>query len=265
MAVQLESLVPDDVEPGGDGVVLTRLANRLVNRIPMLCRLKTFYDGKETVPTKAVPRNMDVTSSDIYRRFVDICPMNLASTIANAVITSEKPTGFRLVSDKAIRSTAADDMWQKSGMNLKSLNMLRDASIYGAAYAQAWSTPNPAYISRLSPWDTVVSDDKSAAIVYSYDADEGTENIALYRLVRDDKGNVTDVYGRVARREVESRTLPTDSPDYEDAVFFDILAEELARRDLGEDCDDLGALTGRMDEYMDEFEANGIENLTLDV
>ena len=195
MAVQLESLVPDDVEPGGDGVVLTRLANRLVNRIPMLCRLKTFYDGKETVPTKAVPRNMDVTSSDIYRRFVDICPMNLASTIANAVITSEKPTGFRLVSDKAIRSTAADDMWQKSGMNLKSLNMLRDASVYGAAYAQAWSTPNPAYISRLSPWDTVVSDDKSAAIVYSYDADEGTENIALYRLVRDDKGNVTDVYG----------------------------------------------------------------------
>ena len=85
MAVQLESLVPDDVEPGGDGVVLTRLANRLVNRIPMLCRLKTFYDGKETVPTKAVPRNMDVTSSDIYRRFVDICPMNLASTIANVV------------------------------------------------------------------------------------------------------------------------------------------------------------------------------------
>ena len=62
-----------------------------MNRIPMLCRLKTFYDGKETVPTKAVPRNMDVTSSDIYRRFVDICPMNLASTIANAVITSEKP------------------------------------------------------------------------------------------------------------------------------------------------------------------------------
>lgn len=53
--------------------------------------------------------------------------------------------------------------------------------------------------------------------------------------------------------------------DYEDAVFFDILAEELARRDLGEDCDDLGALAARIDEYMDEFEANGVENLTLDV
>ena len=53
--------------------------------------------------------------------------------------------------------------------------------------------------------------------------------------------------------------------DYEDAVFFDILAEELARRDLGEDCDDLGALTARMDEYMDEFEQSGVANLTLDV
>ncbi len=53
--------------------------------------------------------------------------------------------------------------------------------------------------------------------------------------------------------------------DYEDAVFFDILAEELARRDLGEDCEDLSALAARMDEYMDEFEANGVENLTLDV
>lgn len=53
--------------------------------------------------------------------------------------------------------------------------------------------------------------------------------------------------------------------DYEDAVFFDILAEELARRDLGEDCDDPDMLSARMDEYMDEFEQNGIENLTLDV
>ena len=53
--------------------------------------------------------------------------------------------------------------------------------------------------------------------------------------------------------------------DYEDTVFYEILAEELARRDLGEDCDDLAALTSRMDEYMDEFEANGVENLTLDV
>ena len=53
--------------------------------------------------------------------------------------------------------------------------------------------------------------------------------------------------------------------DYEDAVFFDILAEELSRRDLGEDINDFGALTARMDEYMAEFEKNGVANLTVDL
>ena len=54
--------------------------------------------------------------------------------------------------------------------------------------------------------------------------------------------------------------------DYEDAVFFDILAEELARRDMSEEHlnpDDLNELTARMDSYMNEFELNGIENISL--
>ena len=55
--------------------------------------------------------------------------------------------------------------------------------------------------------------------------------------------------------------------DYEDAVFFHILAEELARRDMrgdGLDDTDTEALALRMDEYMSEFEKNGIANLRLD-
>ena len=55
--------------------------------------------------------------------------------------------------------------------------------------------------------------------------------------------------------------------DYEDAVFFGILAEELARRDMisdGLDDTDTEALALRMDEYMSEFEKNGIANLRLD-
>jgi len=55
--------------------------------------------------------------------------------------------------------------------------------------------------------------------------------------------------------------------DYEDAVFFDILAEELARRDMSEEHlnpDDVNELTARMDNYMSEFEINGIENISLD-
>ena len=49
--------------------------------------------------------------------------------------------------------------------------------------------------------------------------------------------------------------------DYEDAVFFDILAEELARRDLGledHEPEDYTELTARMDEYLDEFDRSGL-------
>ena len=56
--------------------------------------------------------------------------------------------------------------------------------------------------------------------------------------------------------------------DYEDAMFFDILAEELARRDLGlEDSDpeDLSALSARMEEYLDEFDKNGLDAVSVDL
>lgn len=55
--------------------------------------------------------------------------------------------------------------------------------------------------------------------------------------------------------------------DYEDAVFFDILAEELARRDMLEanlNQDDVTELTNRMNDYMDEFEKNGFENIVVE-
>ena len=55
--------------------------------------------------------------------------------------------------------------------------------------------------------------------------------------------------------------------DYEDAVFFEILAEELARRDM--DYADIGPdkydeLASRMDEYISEFEKNGVENISIE-
>ena len=56
--------------------------------------------------------------------------------------------------------------------------------------------------------------------------------------------------------------------DYEDAVFFDILAEELARRDLGleeYDPEDFTELNARMDEYMNEFEKNGLNAISVDI
>ena len=55
--------------------------------------------------------------------------------------------------------------------------------------------------------------------------------------------------------------------DYEDAVFFDILSEELARRDIeesGGNADDIAELAVAMDGYLAEFEKNGITNLRVD-
>ena len=55
--------------------------------------------------------------------------------------------------------------------------------------------------------------------------------------------------------------------DYEDAVFFDILAEELARRDMNYvpiSSQNYDELVERMDEYMEEFERNGTDRLQLE-
>ena len=55
--------------------------------------------------------------------------------------------------------------------------------------------------------------------------------------------------------------------DYEDAIFFDILAEELARRDMDFapiDKSNDSELSRRIDEYMEEFEMNGLNNVTVD-
>ena len=56
--------------------------------------------------------------------------------------------------------------------------------------------------------------------------------------------------------------------DYEDAVFFEILAEELARRDMqneGISQDDYEELMQRINEYIEEFDENGLENLSVDM
>lgn len=54
--------------------------------------------------------------------------------------------------------------------------------------------------------------------------------------------------------------------DYEDTIFFEILAEELARRDMDYEPvsrENYDELVSRMDEYIAEFEANGTDNLVL--
>lgn len=56
--------------------------------------------------------------------------------------------------------------------------------------------------------------------------------------------------------------------DYEDTVFYEILAEELARRDIiaeGGNENDTERLTERIGVYIAEFEKNGTDNISLDL
>ncbi len=54
---------------------------------------------------------------------------------------------------------------------------------------------------------------------------------------------------------------------YEDNVFFQILAEELSRRDMDYPDiteDNYNELTDRMERYMDEFQVSGVDRLVLE-
>ena len=56
--------------------------------------------------------------------------------------------------------------------------------------------------------------------------------------------------------------------NYEDVVFYEILAEELALRDLdGESLtrENYGALMERIDTYLDEFDEHGTEHISIDL
>ena len=54
---------------------------------------------------------------------------------------------------------------------------------------------------------------------------------------------------------------------YEDNVFYEILAEELSRRDMQYpeiNEDNYDEIVGRMDRYMSEFRASGLDHLILE-
>lgn len=55
--------------------------------------------------------------------------------------------------------------------------------------------------------------------------------------------------------------------EYENNVFFQILAEDLARRDMNDvpiDESNYDEFTQRIDTYIDEFEAHGTDNITVE-
>ena len=82
-------------------------------------------------------------------------------------------------------------------------------------------------------------------------------------------GVLIEDYGdhAIPSRAYEEGGIHEAIADYEDAVFFDILAEEMARRDMEEEQvnpeTNLDSLSMRMDAYLDEFEISGVDHLRV--
>ncbi|NMM98147.1 hypothetical protein [Bifidobacterium olomucense] len=208
---QTTSIVQDDTEPDGDGMTLTRLAVALGEGQPLRCFEKTFYDGTETIPTLAIPRGVDDRSVPIYRRFAQIGHVNLARIIVDAAVSRQRINGFRLVNDKTMRSTAADDMYARSRMSVKAPKCFRDVGVHGRSYLYVTGPNDNNLVEHLSPWQCYATED--AACVYAYDEVNQVERLMLLRLVKDKDGGVSDVYVRTASRASEKRTLIRESDD----------------------------------------------------
>lgn len=82
-------------------------------------------------------------------------------------------------------------------------------------------------------------------------------------------GVVTEVYNGevIPSRAFAEGGIHEAIMDYEDNVFFDILAEDLARRDMADapiDESNYDELASRIDAYINEFEEHGTDNILLD-
>ena len=209
MAV-FSSLITSDND-SDDAYWLTTLANQLADDIPRLCKLRTFYDGAETVPVAQIPAGVDVSAYAVYQRFVELCPANFARIIADSVSSRQKPIGFRSVSDKAQRSEEADKAWRSHHMDVKARSVMHDVAVYGSGYFMVTSLENPDRVTALSPWTARVSPNGDNAIYYDYDATSNRESITVARLIRNDDGSVKEVYSRTAVRDAERPSILLES------------------------------------------------------
>jgi len=98
---------------------------------------------------------------------------------------------------------------------------------------------------------------------------DNVESLLFSNCLKCGMPSLTDSSGGNAKPSVdfENGGIHEAIADYEDSVFFEILAEELARRDMDFEPigpENLNELTDRIDEYIEEFEQNGINNISLD-
>lgn len=207
------SIVDGDDEPGGDGWTLTVLAQRLGRRIPLMCFEKLMREGRESIPTQAIPKGVDQSKYAIYKRYTMLGKINLADTIITAVTDRQRPNGFRLVSEAGEDDMKADNMYRDCHMDRTLPRLCDDVATHGQSFVAVSTGRGEQYIRRVSPWCAEMSDDGDDAIIYWYDKAQSIERIMLMRLTRDETGNPASVYSRTAWHETDSRTLVDENDE----------------------------------------------------
>ena len=100
------------------------------------------------------------------------------------------------------------------------------------------------------------------------DYDE-VESLLFSRAVQEGMGTLAEVWNGevVPSRAFAEGGIHEAIMDYEDNVFFDILAEDLARRDMDDvpiDESNYDELASRIDAYIAEFDLHGTDNIQID-
>lgn len=118
------------------------------------------------------------------------------------------------------------------------------------AYIGNWVLNSPRYEDRFGDYDQVQS------LLFAKAAEEGMDALAV-RL------------GPLALPSTDyiNGGIHDAIADYEDAIFFRILAEELARRDMDDvpiDEHNMEELNQRMEAYMEEFERHGTDHVMVE-
>ena len=93
------------------------------------------------------------------------------------------------------------------------------------------------------------------------------ESLVFSHCVRHKMGKLVELY-RIPSRAFADGGIHEAIESYEDVVFYEILAEELALRDMdGEPLtrENYGALMERIDAYLDEFDEHGTDHISVDL
>ena len=96
------------------------------------------------------------------------------------------------------------------------------------------------------------------------------ESLVFSHCLRHRMGKLVELYQGelIPSRAFANGGIHEAIENYEDVVFYEILAEELALRDLdGESLtrENYGALMERIDAYLDEFDEHGTEHISIDL